>query len=458
VIGLVLKSTLLLLLIGVAAYLLRRQSASLVHRVWMAGLVAALAMPVVSAMAPEWSSALPFSLGLDLEASDAIANLLRTLWLAGAVVGLGLMLAGAARLGWLVLHSEPLVDARWNAIVADLGRRLNLRRPVHLLSSPKVSFLGTWGIWRPRVLVPRSARSWSDRRVRAVLAHELAHAARGDWPVQVLSEAARAIYWFNPLFWILASRLRQESEHAADNMVLGLGMGQADYARELLEISQQLGAHARQGPILAMAQPSFLERRLVAILNPKLKRVAAAPWATLVIMLLAIGLSVPLATMRDGSAGIGRGSAGASTQGSAGSAAVGSAVGGPAASAPAVAGASCPVTPILSEAPPDSDLAAAFGNGPWHVNEDRSIWVWAQPYVAEQHVSAIWIRPEGTRLELTGERLDGSAPPIEASFNCCFPNTFKTGGLRFPTPGCWRVDATAGDRRLSFVTEVGAEP
>jgi hypothetical protein len=55
---------------------------------------------------------------------------------------------------------------------------------------------------------------------------------------------------------------------------------------------------------------------------------------------------------------------------------------------------------------------------------------------------------------VTAERLDGDAPPIDATFDCCFPRIFKSGGIQFPTAGCWRVDAVAGDRRLSFVTEV----
>jgi hypothetical protein len=169
--------------------------------------------------------------------------------------------------------------------------------------------------------------------------------------------------------------------------------------------------------------------------------VAAAPWATLLIVALAVGVSIPLATLRDASTG-----AAASGDSAEASPAPGA--------ASAALGAACPVTPTQSEAPPSSELADAFGDGPWHVNDDRSIWVWAQPYAAERTVSAIWIRPEGTQLSVTAERLDGAAPPIDATFDCCFPRIFKSGGIQFPTAGCWRVDAVAGDRRLSFVTEV----
>ena len=436
--ALILKSTLLLLLTAVAAWLLRRQSASLVHRVWMAGLVAALALPLLNLLAPQWGPLALWSFDSLPEAGPWLEGFMRYVWPVGVTVGLGVMLVGTGRLAWLVWHAEPLLDADWNRVTASLSRELKLRRRVQLLKSRDGRFLGTWGIWRPRILLPAAALGWAPERVRAVLAHELAHVVRGDWPIQVLAEAARAIYWFNPLFWILVRRLRRESEHAADNIVLGLGVGQTHYARELLEVSHELGAGARQGPILAVAQPSFLEQRLVAVLHPGLKRVAATPWATLVIVLLAVGVSVPLATLRDAP----------------GSAAVNAGMSSAAGSYSLPGGAACPVTETLRDTPPSAELASAFGDGPWHVNDDRSIWVWAQPYRAGELVTAIWLRPEGTRLAVTAERLDGDAPEVEAEFNCCFPQPFKSGGLQFPTLGCWRVNATAGDRRLTFVTEV----
>jgi hypothetical protein len=107
--------------------------------------------------------------------------------------------------------------------------------------------------------------------------------------------------------------------------------------------------------------------------------------------------------------------------------------------------------------PPAGTFGAAFGEGPWLVNDDRSIWLWDQVYVAGRPQSTVWIRPEGTRLSVTAVELGGGGRPIELDLECCYPLMFKTGALRFPSPGCWRVTATAGDRRLEFVTEVRAE-
>lgn len=64
-------------------------------------------------------------------------------------------------------------------------------------------------------------------------------------------------------------------------------------------------------------------------------------------------------------------------------------------------------------------------------------------------------------LVIRGERIDGAAPPLRVEGpSPGWPETgfsgtaFWASGLIFPTEGCWRVTATAGDATLTFVTLV----
>lgn len=448
------KATLILLFAAAVAFALRRQSAALVHKIWMVGLIGAVAMPVLALVMPPIgvippSGVEPAVLGAAMRGEPSA--LVLGVWLLGALAGLAVMLVGTLRLAWFAVGAAPISDVRWLEALEDLRRRLGVRRTVQLLEHPHVRFVGTWGVWRPRIIVPAAAREWSERRVRAVLAHELAHVVRADWPVQVLAEAARAIYWFNPVFWLVAASLRKESEHAADNVVLELGADRVDYARELLEVSRLLdGAGRDHAPILAVTQPSFLETRLVAVLDPRLKRMAATPWATVVIMLLAVAAALPLAMLERAPSEaelaerVAAESAAAPDAGSAAALDAGSA---------ASLGADCSVTPTVTAFPPGAE---ELGSGPWHVNDDRTIWVWEQPYAAGSMINAAWVRPQGTQLVLEGERLDATAPKLATRVYCCSQQNFKSAAVLFPTPGCWRVTATAGPSRLTFVTQVGA--
>ena len=93
-------------------------------------------------------------------------------------------------------------------------------RPVTLLQSSHPSLLVTWGLARPKMILPSAAGAWTDERARVVLSHELAHIRRGDWIVQLSAELLRAFYWFNPLLWVACRQLRLESEHACDDEVM----------------------------------------------------------------------------------------------------------------------------------------------------------------------------------------------------------------------------------------------
>jgi len=156
----------------------------------------------------------------------------------------------------------------------------------------------TWGLWQPVILLPGDAGGWPPGRRRVVLLHELAHVRRHDCLTQVLAQAACALHWFNPLVWLAARRFAIERERACDDQVLEVGTRASDYAEHLLEVARSL--HQRQNWALAsvaMARRSQFEGRLVAILDPKARRVLSR-WAAVLAAGALAGVVVPLAAMR----------------------------------------------------------------------------------------------------------------------------------------------------------------
>jgi hypothetical protein len=160
----------------------------------------------------------------------------------------------------------------------------------------------TWGVFRPRIVVPARARSWAPERIEVVLAHEIAHIARRDWAVQIAAETVRAVHWFNPLIWVACRRLRHESEQACDDTVLRRGVPAADYAAHLLAVARQVVSAGRGwASAPAVANASTLERRIAAMLNASRNRepLTRTVCALAVIAMLAVAMPIASATLTE---------------------------------------------------------------------------------------------------------------------------------------------------------------
>jgi TonB family protein len=296
--------------------------------VWTVGLLCSLAIPLLSIVIPVWhvapigtvqpspnvivSQPIPAESGTVVVSPAVTApltpsrltpeRLLFLIWVIGVLSVACLLLREAVRLARVAFGATIVQHSSWRELVREVSHGLALTRRIRLMRNPNASVLGTWGTLRPRVLLPRESETWSGERMRVVLGHELAHVKRNDWLVQVIAEIARAIYWFNPLFWIACTQLRRESEHACDDAAMNLGsqlgIDGPTYAGHVLDLARSL-KHSGQpaSAALAMASRSNLERRLVAMLNPSLNRRVTGKGTAVLVVLLALGLTLPLAAV-----------------------------------------------------------------------------------------------------------------------------------------------------------------
>jgi TonB family protein len=330
--GSTLKVSIVLLAGLVVAALLRRRSAAARHWVIAASLVCAMAMPALELVLPAWGvpSAWSAATGTAAPAAGrAPADAVRTapplefsetvtvpppspergglsrfvtpFWIAGVCLSLFVLSVGLTRLTWLASRARPVEAGTWTRLADEIGRDLALARPVRLLASDHPSLLVTWGLFVPKVILPRAALSWTGERAAIVLRHELAHIRRGDWVIQIAGELLRTVYWFNPLVWIACARLRQESEQACDDEVLTSGVDGPDYATHLVDLARLLKAEgAPRLPAPAIARSSSLERRIRAMLDARLTRTPATRVARFMTAGALVAFTVALAAAQTG--------------------------------------------------------------------------------------------------------------------------------------------------------------
>lgn len=222
------------------------------------------------------------------------AALLGWAWAAGSAV-MGLFLAvGIMRVARLRRNALPRADLR--ELSRSLRAEVGLATDIDVLEHEAVSAPLTCGVWRPAILLPSDARSWSEDDLRRALVHELAHVRRGDWLVQLVARLACVCYWFHPLAWMAWRHLALEAERACDDVVIRREE-RTDYADQLVLLARRL-ANAQAPTILGMANRSDLSVRIRALLDSQQRRGRAGLLATASVILIATGLVTTIAPVR----------------------------------------------------------------------------------------------------------------------------------------------------------------
>jgi HEAT repeat protein/beta-lactamase regulating signal transducer with metallopeptidase domain len=347
--NLLVKGSLVLIAAELVNLTLVKASASARHFVWWLAFAALLFLPFASWIVPQWEVAIPQELARATEplspprvspelslqedsrdtpsrrliepdgeraqtpppkASGANASsffsgqlpwrgVAAVLWLAGTVFLLLRLLVGWSLSRIEYAKANPVNDPDWNRLLKGLVRMLGIGKSVLLFQTTRTMVPITSGIWRPKVLLPKGADRWPLERRRSVLIHELGHIKRRDCFTQWMIQVACAAYWWNPLVWLAARQIRQESERACDDFVVNAGTRASDYAHDLLEMARALTT-TKRSPLasVALAHRSRFEERLLAVLDPKASRHALSRVTVMAAASAAMVFLVPLASIQ----------------------------------------------------------------------------------------------------------------------------------------------------------------
>ena len=245
--------------------------------------VAPAAHKVVTATASQSPSLTPVAVAIMAYALPAALLLLVTF------LALGRLIALRAR-------ADVLVDGHWLTALARAQKRMGFKHGTALLTSNALASPISWGLMRPVILLNSRAVEASGE-AEAIIAHELAHVARMDWAKLLLARLATALFWFNPLVWMLAREAHQLREETADDAVLASDIADTDYAQLLVGVARHecpgllLGAHG------VAPSKSSLARRVARVLDVKSVRGPAARPFALGVFAGAVLVAAPLAAL-----------------------------------------------------------------------------------------------------------------------------------------------------------------
>ncbi|HEV3311471.1 MAG TPA: M56 and DUF3738 domain-containing protein [Chloroflexota bacterium] len=130
-------------------------------------------------------------------------------------------------------------DGAMCAIIARLGKRLGVRRPVRVAISSLSHGPATLGWLRPVILLPpATALGFTPQQLEAVLAHELAHIRRHDYVVNVFQMVAETLFFYHPAVWWASKCIRVERELCCDDLAVGSCGDALCYAQALTRLAR----------------------------------------------------------------------------------------------------------------------------------------------------------------------------------------------------------------------------
>ncbi len=170
--------------------------------------------------------------------------------------------------------------------------------PPPVLRSPYLASPCLAGLVRPAVLLPEADVSLP---VRDVLIHELAHLRRRDCMWNLLRRVTEAVFFFQPLVWMLARRLETAAEEVCDDYVVQLGGDREGYARRLVDLAELSTLPVGAAGVAMVSLRSILAKRVVRIMDTR-RSLSTRAGNLLLVLVMAGGLA---GTMLVGLVGLG---------------------------------------------------------------------------------------------------------------------------------------------------------
>lgn len=266
----------ILLIAGLFARLLHRESSGTRFAVWFTSL---LAMGGIPLFAVAWSLARTIRMSGAVGGNHGAAEItlpsswalyLFFAWALIAAVALTRILAGFLQVCRLRRRST-VVDT--TTLAPELQETLTRFRPgreVALLLSDKIQSPTALGLLSPAIVLPTwLLNDLSTTELRQILLHELAHLRRWDDWSNLLQKIVKALFFFHPAVWWMEKKISLEREIACDEAVLAHTDNPRAYAQCLVLLAEK--SFLRRSVMLAQAAVSRVGQtslRVARILSP----------------------------------------------------------------------------------------------------------------------------------------------------------------------------------------------
>jgi len=189
---------------------------------------------------------------------------------------------------------------RWAVdVAADCAQKLGLRRVPRVVVTDRVPAAAVLGVFRPVLLLPKPAcAELLPKQISHIVLHEMAHVKRGDLVANAVQTLLQIAFWFHPMVWVAAIRLRHLREMCCDATVAAVLREQTgEYRATLAETARRM-VFGRSWPTLGLLglfeNPSRIRMRLDHLVRPVWKHARLRISVALTVFAAMVACVVPM--------------------------------------------------------------------------------------------------------------------------------------------------------------------
>ena len=143
------------------------------------------------------------------------------LWIIGILVFLFLIMYKRYFYHSLQKKAIPVLNQDVLNFLNELKKRYKISRRIKILVSRTNAPPFTFGVFNPVIIIPQKIKhDVLSNEIKAVLAHEMVHIKRFDAIRIFFLGFVQAVYFFNPVVWIIARKLNLLREIQCDHFIL----------------------------------------------------------------------------------------------------------------------------------------------------------------------------------------------------------------------------------------------
>jgi internalin A len=195
-----------------------------------------------------------------------LVSIISLIWFVVALLMLCRLIRSYIWLRHFKRKSEKVETGQVLEIMSRLKEQMGITRKTGVFISSAIHSPTSFGLLLTAIILPENLVNSSGEELEMILSHEMAHAKRHDYPVNLLQRILQSIFFFHPLFQMASHRLTREREHICDDWVIQATGKRDGYAECLIGLVEN-AYYPKSVSVAMMGHHHNISRRVDMIID-----------------------------------------------------------------------------------------------------------------------------------------------------------------------------------------------